>query len=463
MNASALERGLSRIVPVRAGEGVAVAVMVAQAFVLLFAYYLVKPAREALILTEASAEVRSYAVALQALVLMAVVPLYGALFRRLVPHYWIATVVTAFLALNLPVFVILDRAGFRIGVEFFVWLGVFNVLIVAQFWAVAADLFSVEAGERLFVLIALGTSLGAWLGALASKALFATLGASGLMLLTAALLLATLPLTPIARRRVPERSRAPADTAAPGGLRGALLRVLTDPYLRLLAVFVVLLNGVNSTGEYLLARIVREHAATLAAAGSLADAGAYIGAFYGDFYAWVNLAGLAIQVLLVARILRTVGVSGAILVLPAVAAVGYGLLAFIPVFAAVRAVKLVENSLNYSLSNTARHALILPADAQAKYAGKTAIDTLFWRLGDLGQAAVVWCGVELFAASPAQFAVFNAVLSLAWLAVAAALGRRYRKLAACDRPPSSPSSPASPPPRPRPQTPHQARIASSMR
>lgn len=461
MKPTALERALSRIAPVRAGEGAAVGVMFAQAFVLLFAYYLVKPAREALILTEASAEVRSYAVALQALVLMAVVPLYGALFRRLVPHYWIATVVTAFLALNLPVFVVLDAAGFRIGVEFFVWLGVFNVLIVAQFWAVAADLFSVEAGERLFVLIALGTSVGAWLGALASKALFATLGASGLMLLAAALLLATLPLTPLARRRVPERSRAPQAGDPPGGLRGALVRVLADPYLRLLAIFVVLLNGVNSTGEYLLARIVREHAASLAASGAIADTGAFIGGFYGDFYAWVNLAGLLIQVLLVARIFRTIGVSGAILVLPVVAAAGYGLLAFIPVFAAVRAVKLLENSVNYSLQNTARHALILPTDTQAKYAGKTAIDTLFWRLGDLGQAAVVWCGVELFAASPAHFAMFNAALSLVWLAVAAALGRRYRRLAECERPPSSPSSP--PPPRSPPRPSRLARTGSSTR
>lgn len=413
----------------RAGEGAAVAVMFTQAFVLLFAYYLVKPAREALILTEASAEVRSYAVALQAAVLIALVPLYGALFRRLVPHYWIASVVTGFLALNLPVFVLLDAAGYAIGVEFFVWLGVFNVLIVAQFWAVAADLFSVEAGERLFVLIALGTSLGAWLGALASKALFGVLGAGGLMLLTAALLLLTLPLTPLARRRVPARSRPPAAAEGPG-LGGALRRVLTDPYLRLLAVFVVLLNWVNSTGEYLLARIVREHAAALVEAGAITDIGAFIGAFYGDFYAWVNLAGLVIQVLLVARIFRAVGVGGAILVLPVVAAAGYGLLAFVPVFTAVRAIKLLENSVNYSLANTSRHALILPTDAQAKYAGKTAIDTLFWRLGDLAQAGIVWAGIELFAADAAQFAAFNGLVALAWLAVAWRLGQRYRVLAA---------------------------------
>lgn len=430
---SRFERLLGHVVTVRPGEGRVVALMFSKAFVLLFAYYLVKPVREALILTEASAEMRSYAVALQAAVLMVLIPVYTAFFRRIFPHYYLVSLITAFLALNLPVFVLCAMAGFSVGVEFFIWLGVFNVLIVAQFWALAADLFSVEAGERLFVLIALGTSLGAWAGALASKLLFPALGAYGLMLLTMGLLLAVIPIIPLARRAVPEGSRAPEQPPHPDEIRGVwggLRLVLEDRYLRLIALFVLLLNCVNSTGEYLLARVVREHARELVAAGTLADAGAFIGTFYGTFYAWVNGLGLAIQLFVVARIFRVAGVGGAILVLPLVAAAGYGLLIFVPVFAAVRLVKVVENSLNYSLQNTARHALILPTDQESKYAGKTAIDTLFWRLGDLLQAAVVWIGYEWLSASAGQFALMNLGLSLVWLAVAVAIGRRYRALTA---------------------------------
>lgn len=430
---SAFERMMSVVVPVRAGEGAVVALMFTKAFVLLFAYYLVKPVRESLILTEGSAELRSYAVALQALILIALVPVYTAVFRRIFPHYYLVALITVFLALNLPVFVLFAQAGFSVGLEFFVWLGIFNVLIVAQFWAFAADLFNVEAGQRLFVLIALGTSVGASAGAACSKLLFPHLGPYGLMLLTMGLLLLTVPVIPLARRAVPVPARAPPQSPHPdevGGFWGGLRLVAVDPYLRLIALFILLLNCISSTGEYLLARVVRAEAEVLSAAGAIADKGAWIGAFYGDFYLWVNVLGIGIQLFLVGRLFRRFGVGGALLIIPLVSMAVYGLLIFIPVFAFVRFAKMVENSLNYSLQNTARHALILPCDEEAKYAGKTVIDTLFWRLGDLIQAGVVWVGFTWLGASPGQFALMNLVLTGVWVAVALGIARRYRVLTA---------------------------------
>ncbi|MGH8441715.1 MAG: NTP/NDP exchange transporter, partial [Nevskiaceae bacterium] len=133
---------------------------------------------------------------------------------------------------------------------------------------------------------------------------------------------------------------------------------------------------------------------------------------------------------LVARIFKRFGVGGATRVLPAVAALGYGLLAFVPLFSVIRWFKIAENSLNYSLQNTARHALILPCDAEQKYAGKTTIDTFFWRLGDLAHAGIVFVGVTWLAASPAQFAAFNAALAIAWWVLATRLGAAHREKAA---------------------------------
>jgi ATP:ADP antiporter, AAA family len=429
---SPLERLLSRIVPVEPGEGRAVVLLFAKIFTLLFAYSLIKPVREMLILAQESAEVRSYVLALQAVALMVVIPLYTAALRRIFPHYHLVPWITVFLAANLFAFIALGRAGHAIGVPFFIWLGIFNVMIVAQFWAFAADLFSVQSGERLFVLIAIGASLGAWIGAEASKFMITLLGPYALMALTAALLLATVPLIPRARAAVPAAARPPAAAQPPRpdairGVLGGFRLVLGDPYLRLIAVFMVLLNCVNSTGEYLLAAIVREQALAVAGPGGAAE---WIGAFYGSQNAWVNRLGLLVQVLLVARIFRLIGVGGATLVLPTLALVGYALLAWFPVFSAIRAVKIAENSLNYSLQNTARHALILPCDEEAKYAGKTTIDTFFWRLGDLLQAAVVWVGHAWLGASLGQFAALNLGLSAIWLLVALALGRRYTALTA---------------------------------
>jgi ATP:ADP antiporter, AAA family len=419
----------------RPGEGRVVALLFLNVFLLLFAYYLLKPVREALVLTEGSAEVRSYALAAQALLLMAIIPVYTAFLRRIFPHYHLVPWITVFLAANLGIFLALGLAGVEVGVPFFIWLGIFNVLIVAQFWAFAADLFSVEAGERLFVPIAAGASVGAWLGALSSKPLFEAFGLFGTMGVAIVLLLATAPLPAVARRWVPAPAQPPAEAQAAhpeeiAGLLGGFRLVLGDPYLRLIALFMLLVNCVNSTGEYLLSSAVDAHAEALLASGEIASAGRWIGGFYGDFYAWVNGLGIAIQLLLVGRIFRRFGVGTATCVLPAVAVLGYGLLVFVPVFAFIRLFKIVENSLNYSLQNTARHALILPCDEEMKYAGKTTIDTFFWRLGDLLHAAVVFAGLHWLAAEPSQFALFNCLLALGWFWVATAIAGRHRALVA---------------------------------
>ena len=148
------------------------------------------------------------------------------------------------------------------------------------------------------------------------------------------------------------------------------------------------------------------------------------------------MVGLAIQLFLVARIYRTVGIRGALLIHPAVVAVGYGLLAvspllagFVPIFTIVRLVKIAENATDYSLMNTTRQALFLPVDRDSKYEGKTAIDTFFWRFGDLIQAGVVYVGLNWFGWTAPTFAALNLVLALVWIGLAVAIGREFGRKA----------------------------------
>jgi AAA family ATP:ADP antiporter len=146
--------------------------------------------------------------------------------------------------------------------------------------------------------------------------------------------------------------------------------------------------------------------------------------------------GLAIQLFLVARIYRTVGVKGAVVIHPIVVAIGYGLLAlspmlggFVPIFTLIRLVKIAENATDYSLMNTTRQALFLPVDRDAKYEGKTAIDTFFWRFGDLLQAGVVYVGLNVLGWTAPTFALLNLVLALAWIGLAVSIGREFGRKA----------------------------------
>src|SRR5690349_1202145 len=71
------EKILRYTADVRAGEGSNVILLMVNVFLLLFAYYLLKTVREALILTEGTAYIKAYSSAGQAALLMVLVPLYG--------------------------------------------------------------------------------------------------------------------------------------------------------------------------------------------------------------------------------------------------------------------------------------------------------------------------------------------------------------------------------------------------
>jgi hypothetical protein len=118
-------------------------------------------------------------------------------------------------------------------------------------------------------------------------------------------------------------------------------------------------------------------------------------------------------------------VQGALLVLPILAVLGYGLVLWIPIFAVLRIVKIAENCADYSITNTARQALYLPLPTDAKYEGKIATDTFLWRCGDLLQAGIVFAGSHWLGFGVQQFALVNMALGLVWLGVAIALARRY--------------------------------------
>jgi AAA family ATP:ADP antiporter len=423
-----LDRTLSLFTDVHAGEGASALLLAANVFALLAFYYILKTVRESLILSEGGAEVKSYAAAGQALLLLVVIPAYGALAAR-VNRVRLISGVSLFFASHLVLFYLLGAAGVKIGVAFYLWIGIFNLVIIAQFWSFANDIYSNERGKRLFPLVGLGASLGAWIGALIASAIFAAVGPYRLMIFSAVGLSACVLLTLWIDRR--ERSREPARQAdAPLARKGGFQLVLSNRYLLLIALLVVILNVVNTIGEFILGKLVVEHAAGVVASGTpgALNEGAIIGQFYGDFFAWVNLLGFLFQLLLVSRIFKYAGVRRALFILPLIATFSYGMLAVLPILAIVRFAKILENSTDYSIQNTARQALFLPTSREAKYNAKQAIDSFFWRTGDLLQAVVVYVGT-LLAFGIRSFAAINLALVMVWLVLVVAIGREYQTLA----------------------------------
>jgi ATP:ADP antiporter, AAA family len=441
---TAVDRLLVLVSDVRAGEGHTALLLMANLFLLLTGYLIIKTVREALILSEGGAVVKSYAAAGQALLLLAIMPVYSYVASR-VGRIKLVNGVTIFFISNLLVFYTLARQQIPLGVPFFLWVGVFNLFVVAQFWSFANDIYSKEQGERLFPIIAFGGSLGAVLGPKIAGSLFESFGAYGLMLVTAALLGVCAVFSNWVNQRTRATSRGRV-SEQPLRRQSAVKLIAGQPYLLLIAALMVGSNLVNTTGEFLLGQKVTEEAQRVAVADTtptmpLETRSAsmqapaqkkmqdFIARFYGNFFFTVSLITAVAQFFLVSRIIKFCGVPASLFFLPIIAFGSYSLVALAPVLATIHFAKVLENSTDYSLQNTVRQALFLPTSREVKYKAKAAIDTIFVRMGDLLSMALVFLSVQLSFGTQVLSSV-NALLTVIWLMVVVGIGHRYKKLTA---------------------------------
>jgi AAA family ATP:ADP antiporter len=444
-----LERVLGVFADVRAGEGGTALLLTLNVFLLLVSYYLLKVVREPLILLGGAfglkgATLKAAAAAAQALLLLVVVPAYGLLANRVNRVRLITTVSGIFVAC-LAAFYLSARLELPVGLVFFIWLGIFNLMIVAQFWSFANDVYTEEEGKRLFAIVAFGGTSGAIVGSWLGGALIELISPYEIMLISAGLLLACAALTNVINRRTDAREKREStqNKKSESGLSasGGFQLVLEKRYLLLIALMILVYNTVNTNGEFILGSIVSSEAEKRAlqeVGTQLADAerakavkdeaGKIIGGFYGTFFTYVNVLTAVIQLFLVSRIFKWFGVRVALFVLPVVALGSYGAMLLAPALAVVRVGKILENSTDYSLQNTARQALFLPTTRDEKYKAKAAIDTFFVRFGDLASFGIVYGITTALAMSASGVAAANVALVLIWIALAVGIAQQHKKL-----------------------------------
>jgi AAA family ATP:ADP antiporter len=423
--------------------------MFANVFLILCAYYFIKPLREGWIAVSdisgiSKMEVKAYSSFGQSLLLIPVVWFYGRLSGRY-RRSDLITRSTLFCIINMAFFWAIQPGLFienlpYTGIIFYLWVGMFGVFVVAQFWAFAADVYTEERGNRLFPLIAIGATSGAACGSWITEVLVE----SRLFDTEWLLLAAMIPLTAsiFLSRMVDDRMHthtegtrvSPEPDLADSG-RSAIAIVFTSRFLLATALITLLLSWVNTNGENLLFRVVQEFLKGQALKGGVSDADALLmftrdgtTAFYGDFYFWVNIMALLLQAFVASRLLKYGGFGVILLTMPVVALVSYSAMAFVPILAIVKLMKIAENSTDYSINNTARNVLWLPVSAELKYKGKPTIDSLFVRVGDGIAALTVLVGVQLLALSTQSFFVLNVALVIIWIVFAFVVIREYRRL-----------------------------------
>ncbi len=431
---------------IRPGEGSTVFLLGLNIFLILTAYSILKPVRTALILTGQSAEIETYLYGAMAILFVFLIKIFSFLSSK-VPRQILITCVTLFFISNLIIFYFLHLIGTPIkvlSIIFYIWVGMYNYMLVAQFWGFANDLYTEEAGKRLFPMIVIGQNSGGLAGSLITAFLVRPLGAYQMMLVTGGILGICVGLTFVIHRReikirnskgtkvIIENESRKKEQEKPLEKGGGFRLVFKSRYLLYIALLIMILNLVNTTGEYI-RKDVFDHAAdealkeTPAAEIEVAKT-QFLAELEAEFNSIVNILALLIQLFLVSRIFKWFGVRGALLFLPFIALGGYFFMAFGVSLVVVRWAKALENSTDYSLMNTVRGALFLTTSRQEKYKAKAAIDTFFVRAGDVLTGIIVFLGTTYFAFNTERFARFNVVAAVIWIILCFLIIREHKRL-----------------------------------
>ena len=443
---------------IRDGEETSALLMLANVFLVLCAYYFVKPLREGWIAVSdieglSKVEVKAYSSFFQALILIPVVSLYG----RLSEHWTrsvLITRVTVFFMGNIVIFWALQPGFFLdnlpfMGIVFYLWVGIFGVFIVAQFWAFAADIYSDGVGRRILPLIAIGATAGGAFGA----SIAGWLVESGIVRTDMLLLVSLVPLgfsiafTRVvdARETAEARSEAPedpgpeaagsADAGEVEGRQGGLSLVLASRFLLAVAIVTLLVNWVNTNGENLLYWVLQDVLADKAHSLGVINPAELLTftrqettTFYASFFGMVNWVALILQAFVASRLLRYGGFGALLLLMPVVALVSYSAMAMLGTLMVVKTMKVAENATDYSINNTARNVLWLPVASNVVYKAKPTIDTVGARFGDGLAALTVLVGVNFLALPVAKFYALNIGLVLVWLALSFVVISQHRAL-----------------------------------
>jgi len=454
---SPLERFLRLFTDVRPGEGSTALLMFANVFLVLCAYYFVKPLREGWISVSSieglsRMEVKAYSSFLQAMLLIPVVIVFGRLSERWTRGALI-TRATLFCMSNIVLFWFL-QPGFFVenlpytGIVFYLWVGMFGVFVVAQFWAFAADVYSDGVGRRILPLIAIGATAGGAFGSSIARWLVDSGLVDTNMLLVAALfpLGVSIVLTRVVDASLgratpgqpsadvgPAEEAAEPESAEPG--KSGFSLVFSSGFLIAVAVITLMTNWVNTNGENALFEVfngvVTDEAVSLGVTGAaeLRDFRKEENTvFYAGFYGMVNWLALFLQGFVASRVLKYGGFGVLLLLLPVVALASYTAMAIVGTLFVVRTMKIAENATDYSINNTARNVLWLPIDASIVYKAKPTIDTVCARVGDGLAAFTVLVFVNLLDLPVTSFFALNISLAAIWLGLSFVVIRGHRAL-----------------------------------
>jgi len=394
--------------------------------ILMAAYYILRPVRDAMASDWSDAEV-SWLWTLTFIFSVIAVSLYGKAitlirFKRLVPAIY------AFFALSFTLFYIgTQNLAERVLIDksFYVWISIFSLFHISVFWSLMADIFSRPQATRLFGFIGAGASVGAILGPIIPVFLSNSIGTDNLLLIASLLLLFSIPLTAIIQHlkctdlhnNAIKIGKQDFEYIGGNPLAG-FSEFLKSPYLLAIGLFILLYTSIGSFVYFelknLLADYDRETRSQIWASMDLV----------------VNILTVLLAAFATGRIARYFGLSFTLALIPVLIALGLIILASAPIVGVVIAVQVIRRAGNYGITRPAREMLFTILGRDIRFKVKPVIDIVIYRGGDMLNAWAFTALTQGFGFSLAAVAGIGAIISVLWASTGIYLGKKFQRLEA---------------------------------
>ena len=413
---------------IHTGEWRAVTLSFVYFFCVLTAYYVMRPVREQLSAAVGSTQLPWFYAA-TFFTTLALAPVFGALVSRY-PRRVVVPAVYGFFILCLLAFIpLFTHQGLlsprALGLVFFVWVSVFNLFVVSVFWSFMSDIWSEEQSRRLFPIIAIAGTAGAVTGPALTRALVDVIGVAPLLAVSASLLCVAVSCAVLlgqwARIHGARRHDVAHEAAIGGGMLDGLKQIFTAPFMRSMALLLLLADGIGTVNYALVADY---------SGATFADAVART-RFAADVDLATNLLTVLLQVLITRWLLPRKG-PGVLIAVWAVASICVlSLVIFSPdahapligAFPAVAIALIVSRGLAYGMAEPARHSLFTRVPRNERYKGQNAVDTAVWRFGDMS-IALAMNGLRSLGVAAAGFAGLSALAALTAATIGVRLSRQ---------------------------------------
>ena len=390
--------------------------------ILMSAYYILRPVRDAMASDWSDAEV-SWLWTINFFISTAVVALYGVAVSRFRFQLLVPTVY-GFFALTFVVFYVavsgsVDRTV--IDKSFYVWVSVFSLFHISVFWSFMSDLFNKEQAGRLFGIIAAGASVGGLIGPAIPSFFSESLGTDNLMLIASSMLLLPIPiifhLQSLKSSELHNEDfiskNAPAKIG--GNPFAGFQLFFSSPYLLAIALFIFLYTGISSFIYFelknLLADLSRPERTAVWAQMDLA----------------VNTLSIATGLFATGRIMSKFGMPVTIALVPVLICIGLIVIAISPVMAVVVGLQILRRAGNYAVTRPAREMLFTRVDRETRFKAKPVIDIVAYRGGDTVMAWLFTGLTQGLGLGLASVALVGAGIAALWTLVGLYLGRWFER------------------------------------